>query len=226
MAHDLLLSSGFLAFARHIGFRKAFLEQGGVASGICGTSSGSVVGALWANGISEEQMCELLHVPTPISKMRPNWQFWRGLFRMDVLQDTLADYLPDNIEDLPIPFGVGLMTSKTESLVLTKGPLVPAIAASCSIPYVFAPITINGTEYGDGGFVDRIHAVAWKNIRPNGPYVAHIVDRSNGAANEVGLQNVQIVRTPRSFASFVSMGDFHKHIQEAYELSQQQLSSN
>jgi predicted acylesterase/phospholipase RssA len=223
---EILLSSGFLAFARHIGFRKAFVEQGGMVTGICGTSSGSVVGALWASGISEEKMCELLHVPRPISKMRPNWFFWQGLFRMDALIETLSDHLPDNIEDLPIPFGVGVMTSKTQSKVLTKGPLVPAIAASCSIPYVFKPIVIEGVPYADGGFVDRIHAKAWKEIRPEGVYLAHIVDRSNGAADEVGLEDVNIIRTPRSYASFISMGDFQLHIQEAYDLSIRHLSKN
>ena len=56
---DIVLSSGFLAFARHIGFRRVCLQQDVEVSAICGTSSGSVVGALWANGISEEEMIDL-----------------------------------------------------------------------------------------------------------------------------------------------------------------------
>jgi len=223
---DVLLSSGFLAFARHIGFRRAFLEQGWQPEGICGTSSGSVVGALWANGMSEEEMIELLHVPKPISKMKLNWALWRGLFRLDILMATLAEHLPQNIEDLPIPFAVGVMTPEQEAKLLISGPLVPAIAASCSIPYAFQPVNIDGVSYADGGFVDRINAKLWKLIRPDRDYVAHIVDRSNGASNEQGLEDVRIVRTPRSFASFFSMGDFEGQREEAYQLAKKQLNSD
>jgi predicted acylesterase/phospholipase RssA len=38
---DLILSSGFLAFARHVGVLKVIEEKGIVVDGICGTSSGA-----------------------------------------------------------------------------------------------------------------------------------------------------------------------------------------
>ena len=220
---DVLLSSGFLAFARHLGFRRAFLALGDDPTGICGTSSGSVVGALWANGLSESTMIEVLNVPRPISKMTFNWRLWRGLFRMDKLRATLQQHLPERIEDLPIPFGVGVMTAGKRYTILRTGPLVPAIAASCAIPYIFEPVTINGEDYGDGGFVDRIGAQAWREMRPDQSHVAHIVDRSNGAADEKGLDHITVVRTPRSFASFWNMGDFDAQLEEAYRLSSAQL---
>ena len=83
---DILLSSGFLAFARHLGFRRAVMERDLPITGLCGTSSGSVVGALWANGMSEEDMVELLHEPKPIKVLNLNWSFWQGLFHFQTFQ--------------------------------------------------------------------------------------------------------------------------------------------
>ena len=101
---------------------------------------------------------------------------------------------------------------------------MPALAASCAIPYLFAPVKIDGVEYGDGGFVDRIGAQAWRQLRPDAQCVAHMVDRSNGAADEVGLDGVTVVRTPRSFASFWSMGPYAEQLAEAEDLVLGQLS--
>ena len=220
---DILLSSGFLAFARHIGFRRAILEKEIEPTGICGTSSGSVVGALWASGMSEKEMIELLYEPRPISKINFNWAVWQGIFHFQTLQELLTEHLPERIEDLPIPFGVGVCTMDRQAQLLTEGSLVEAVTASCAIPYVFKPIKVDQVRYRDGGFADRIAAKGWKAYRPNERYLAHIVDRSNGVANEVGLEDVSVVRTPRSFASLFDMGDFHGQLEEAYRLTLEQL---
>ena len=47
---DLVLSSGFLAFAAQCGFLQAVEESGIAVDGVCGTSSGALAGALWASG--------------------------------------------------------------------------------------------------------------------------------------------------------------------------------
>ena len=50
---DVILSSGFLAFARHIGVFDAIEECDIEVDAICGTSSGSMVGALYAAGYTQ-----------------------------------------------------------------------------------------------------------------------------------------------------------------------------
>ncbi len=221
---DIVLSSGFLAFARHIGFRRVCTEKQIHVTGICGTSSGSVVGALWANGVSEAEMIELLHVPRPLSVVDFHWQVWKGLFRFDTFKNRLREVLPERIEDLPIPFGVGLCTMDRRAIMVTRGNLVDAIAASCAVPYMFCPMLFEGTLYRDGGFADRVGAINWKSVRPdsNQPMMAHIVDRSNGVATEVGLEDVGVIRTPRTFASLLSMGDFLGQLDEADSLTREQ----
>jgi hypothetical protein len=224
---DIVLSSGFLAFARHIGFRRAFLDTEIPVTGICGTSSGAVVGALWAAGVSEKTMIELLHVPKPITVVDFHWQLWKGLLQFHTFKERLKAVLPERIEDLSVPFGVGLCTMEREAIMVTKGNLVDAIAASCAVPYMFCPMPFEGTLYRDGGFADRVGAINWKSVRPDSTQdmCAHIINRSNGVAIEKGLEDVTIVRTPRSFATLFSMGDFAGQIQEAAELTVQQWPS-
>ena len=224
---DIVLSSGFLAFARHIGFRRAFLDKEIPVTGICGTSSGAVVGALWAAGVSEKTMIELLHVPKPITVVDFHWQLWKGLLQFHTFKERLKAVLPERIEDLSVPFGVGLCTMEREAIMVTKGNLVDAVAASCAVPYMFCPMPFEGTLYRDGGFADRVGAINWKSVRPDSTQdmCAHIINRSNGVAIEKGLEDVTIVRTPRSFATLFSMGDFAGQIQEAAELTVQQWPS-
>lgn len=221
---DIVLSSGFLAFARHIGFRRACLAQDVEVTGICGTSSGSVVGALWANGVSESDMIELLNVPRPLDVVNFHWQVWKGAFQFHTFKERLRAVLPERIEDLPMPFGIGLCTMDRKAIVVTKGNLVDAIAASCAVPYMFCPMPFEGTLYRDGGFADRIGMKGWKQYRADSAQsiCAHIVDRSNGVANEEGLDGVKVIRTPRSFASLFSMGDFNGQLEEATRMTQEQ----
>lgn len=49
---DLVLSSGFLAFAYHSGFLEAVAEAGIRVRGVMGTSSGALSGALYSAGYS------------------------------------------------------------------------------------------------------------------------------------------------------------------------------
>ena len=87
------------------------------------------------------------------------------------------------------------------------------------MPYVFAPVMIDGTPLCDGGTVDRIQLVGWKKLRGNREFLVHVVNRSHGAAIEAGLEGAVVVRTPRSGASFFGLGDFAGQLEEACQQS-------
>ncbi len=53
-AYDLVLSSGFLAFASHSGFLKAVEAAGLHVSGVMGTSAGALSGSLYCAGYSPD----------------------------------------------------------------------------------------------------------------------------------------------------------------------------
>ena len=75
---DLILSSGFLAFARHVGVIQAIEERGIAINGVCGTSSGAMIGSMWAAGHSVDFIRKEANLPRPIVRVRPSFFLWRG----------------------------------------------------------------------------------------------------------------------------------------------------
>nr|MBA2319938.1 patatin-like phospholipase family protein [Deltaproteobacteria bacterium] len=72
MGYDLVLSSGFLAFARHTGFLAAVEELGLPVDAVCGTSSGALVGALWTSGLPALDILALVASRRPIAWAAPH----------------------------------------------------------------------------------------------------------------------------------------------------------
>ena len=215
---DLVLSSGFLAFARHCGFLAAVEEAGVEVGGVCGTSSGALVGALWAAGLTSEQIASELRVGAPLRSMRPRLAIWSGAFSMRVVLGRLRGWLPPRFEDLDRPFGVGVLRTDGQGELLTSGSLPEAVAASGAVPHLFAKVEVDGQSFGDGGAVDRLFLQPWMAFRgaPGADPLVHLVDRSAGAPTDVPAET-RVVRTPRSGASFLSLGDFSGQVQQARE---------
>jgi NTE family protein len=62
-------------------------------------------------------------------------------------------------EDLPLPLAVvAVDISAGEEVVLREGALAPAIRASCSVPGIFAPVTLDGRLLVDGGLLNDVPA--------------------------------------------------------------------
>lgn len=98
---DLLLSSGFLAFAQHSGFLKAVAETKNInINRLVGTSSGSLAGSLFAAGYDTNEIANILSKNRPIDLCQPSWRINRGIFSMINYLSTL---LPSKFEDLKYP---------------------------------------------------------------------------------------------------------------------------
>jgi len=219
MSVDLVLSSGFLAFARHCGFLAGVEEAGLEVEGICGTSSGALVGALWLAGFGSDEIARELSADAPLRSLAPRLAAWSGLFSMDKVLTRLRGWLPPRFEDLDRPFGVGVLRTDGGGEIVTSGSLPEAVAASCAVPYLFAKVTVDGRRLGDGGAVDRLFLEPWRNHRGlAAPPLVHLVDRSAGAPTDVP-EGVPVVRTPRSGASFWNLGDFGGQLEEARALT-------
>ena len=94
---------------------------------------------------------------------------------MDKLVSYLRNHLPDTFEELARPFGVGVVDKKTKKYeLITSGPLIEAVVASASVPFLFKPTTVpsigssnlsqdkRGRRYIDGGVVDRVGVSYWR----------------------------------------------------------------
>jgi hypothetical protein len=215
MRRDLILSSGFLAFARHVGFLRAVEECGLQAGAICGTSSGALVASLWAAGMPAAEIAAELSIHPPVRWLRPALTPWRGLFRIEPVVDRLRQLLPATFADLRRPLGVGAMDRAETHHLLTEGPLPEAVAASCAIPIVFQPVSLAGRRLWDGGAVDRLGLAGWRAWRPVRSALVHWVEGTRGREPHAGLAGLEIVRSPPSGASFFSLGNFAAQVEEA-----------
>lgn len=216
---DLLLSSGFLAFARHLGVFDALVARGRTPDAVVGTSSGALVGALYLAGHDLDVIAGELSSRSPLSMCSPVWNPWRGFFSTRRVQARLAELLPARIEDLPCPFAVGVCDESGEHRLLTEGALPAAVMASCAMPVIFQPIAVDGRRFHDGGAGDRLGADAWRRWRPNRTGIAHWVDRTAGKDVEADLSGLTVIRTPRSGAKLWSLGDFAGQREEARRIA-------
>ncbi|MCB9686507.1 MAG: patatin-like phospholipase family protein [Alphaproteobacteria bacterium] len=214
MAHDLVLSSGFLAFARHAGFLAAVEELRLPVDGLCGTSSGALVGSLWVAGMPARRVLELLTAHAPLAWCRPHVRVWRGLFVLDGMMEELARHLPTTIEELPLAFGAGVVAPDGHEVV-RAGRLVEAVAASCAVPWLFAPVAVGGRSCVDGARADRLGLGAWREARPDRPLVVHAIDRTGGVDAPTDLGGARLVRSARSGASLWSLGDVQRQFEES-----------
>ena len=221
---DLVLSSGFLAFARHLGFLKAVDEYQLSVNGICGTSSGAFIAALWASGHSIDDISHELTQKKPLEYLKLT--VWKGLFTLQPMIDFLKKKVPDRIEDLPMPFGVAVVDQYKRHRILTQGPLAESVAASCAVPYLFQPIMIEGKLYQDGGVADRLGLSAWQNLHPNQTYCVHQVARSRGKDQDHNLEQQMVVHSDRSYAKLWNLGPFDQQLDESYQKAMQVFATH
>jgi predicted acylesterase/phospholipase RssA len=215
---DLLLSSGYLAFARHAGVLRALEERAVPIDAVVGTSSGSVVGALWASGMSSAAIVAQLEATRPWDFVALHVAPWRGLLRLDPMIAWLRTVLPSTFDGLARPFAVGVSVRRgatVEAHLLRAGPLPEAVAASCAIPGLFAsPLDGPWGAWQDGGYADRLMAGPWRDWRGERAGLGHAVARSAG--REVPPPPaLPVIRTERARASLWGLRDVRAQADEA-----------
>jgi len=148
----IALSGGGIRGMCHAGVMKALEEYGIKPDIIAGVSAGAIVGALYADGYSPDDIAGFFeHVAfRKMTKVRiPNG----GLFGIESFEKFLAGKLrAKTFEELKIPLRiVATNLDRGESVVFTSGNLLDAIIASSTFPVLFTPKVINGENYIDGG---------------------------------------------------------------------------
>jgi NTE family protein len=154
----LVLSGGGARGAAHIGVIQALEEFGIKPTRISGTSAGAIVGALYAAGVSSQEMFKIVSQVTIFNSVRPSLAPG-GLLSMDGFREMLKKYLPADFNQLKLPLTVAAVELKLGQITyFDSGELIPAIVSSCSIPGVFSPMIHRGAPYVDGGILDNLPA--------------------------------------------------------------------
>ena len=150
----IALSGGGTRGVVHIGALKALEENDIFPSIISGTSAGSIVGAMYAQGYSPS---EILSIASERSLL---WMFslrlpTKGFVRHTFLRKMLQRYIPaDNFEELKKPLFIAISNLNSgKAEVISSGPLHDVIVASASIPVLYEPIRIGNSWYADGGLL-------------------------------------------------------------------------
>jgi len=152
----VLGGGGARGFA-HIGALRVLDEAGIRADLVVGTSAGSLVGALYAGGIRNQELVEkamAVQREQLVDFVFPN----RGFIEGDRLQAYMDTALRGRlIEELDLPFVAVATDLRTGRLVaFNRGDTGMAVRASCSVPVIFQPTEIEGREYVDGGLASPV----------------------------------------------------------------------
>ena len=226
---DIVLSSGFLCFSRHCGFLDALQQSQLSVAAYVGTSSGALAASMAAAGADADAVAEELSRTRPLASCRPSATPWRGAFSTRALRKRISRVLPATFEELGKPLGVGVYDRATgEPRLVTSGDLPRAVAASCAVPGLFAPVRLDdGALYLDGGAVDRTFLALHKAWRPERRAVCHLVkdDGVELVQRDGIIDGVYVAKTPRAKAKLWGLGDFEGERKAAEELSKRSLAA-
>ncbi len=158
----LALGGGGARGFAHVGILKVLAREGLHADVIAGTSMGGLIGAAYASGSPVEL------IEQEVLGLSQRSRLLRLADRIPTLQALLSGkrfetYLSEvmgadsTFGDLKRP--LSLVTSDLvtgREVVLTRGPLVPAMRATMSLPGIFAPVEMGRYRLVDGGILNNV----------------------------------------------------------------------
>jgi NTE family protein len=153
----LALGGGAARGFTHIGVIEVLESIGIKPEWVVGTSAGSLVGALYASGMS---VAELKKQALALDEAElGDWTITgRGPLKGEAIQ-RIVNRLVSNrsIETFPMKFAaVATDLFNGKPIYFTRGNVGQAVRASSSVPGVFEPVSIRGRDYVDGGLVSPI----------------------------------------------------------------------
>lgn len=161
----LALGGGAARGIAHIGVLKALEENNIHIDCISGVSSGSIVGGIYASGVSISEIIKIINDMTwpDIGQITVST---KGLFSSQKIEDFIKKYAKqDDISKMKIPFATSAINLLTgEEVVFKTGQLSKAVRASASFPGIYIPFEYNGNIYVDGSISNILPVKALKKI--------------------------------------------------------------
>lgn len=153
----LALSGGAVRCIAHIAILEVLEEEGIPIHSIAGTSAGSIIGALYASGLTISEVRRIA--------LKTRWQNIfkltipkKGLISSEGIFEFMEDILPvKKFSALRIPFAaVATDLHSGDKVVINTGSVPKAVQASCSLPVIFTPTEIHKRPLIDGGVSSQI----------------------------------------------------------------------
>ncbi len=143
----------------HLGALQAMHEVGIRPDIVAGVSAGAVVAVMYSAGLTPQQMLESFS-GLSFKDFAEIGMPRGGFFSMEGFKDFIRRTTGvKRIEDLKIPTVIGATDLVGgRPVMFEQGEIGEVVAASCSIPIVFRPVTIDGVRYVDGGVLHNLPA--------------------------------------------------------------------
>jgi NTE family protein len=153
----LVLSGGGARGFAHLGVLKALNDAGIFPSVIAGTSAGALVGVMYADGFSPDEIFSIMNSTSRLHYVRPTVPR-EGLLQISGIEKILRENLrAKSFEDLKIPLYVTATDlNNGVAKYFSSGELIMPVIASASIPVLFKPVIIRKIHYVDGGVLDNL----------------------------------------------------------------------
>lgn len=153
----LALGSGASKGFAHIGVLKVLEKIGLRPDYIAGSSIGSIIGALYASGMTPSMMEGIAN--NIDAKLCYDIGFSRrGFMNGRKVEDLIKLLTRDmDFKDLPIPLAVTAVDLiKCERVIINEGKVYKGVRASISIPGLFQPVHVGDRVLIDGGMLERV----------------------------------------------------------------------
>ena len=167
----LALGGGSARGLAHVAVLEAFDELGVKPTVIAGTSMGAICGAAYAAGLSGAELRAqftalfakrrhfLRHITGRRGGLRHLWSLRAPgvVDNVTLFEMLLPEAMRRDFASLEIPFlAIAADFYAIEQVILDKGPLIPALAASSALPSLTRPVVLEGRTLIDGGFVNPV----------------------------------------------------------------------
>jgi NTE family protein len=168
----LALGGGSARGLAHIVILEALDELGVQPVLIAGTSMGSICGACYAAGLSAAEV--RAGFETQFASRVTFLRHFAGKLRgglatlwsvrapgivdnVTLFEMLLPEVLRTDFASLKIPFlAIAADFYAIEQVILDRGPIIPALAASCALPGMARPVVLEGRVLIDGGYVNPV----------------------------------------------------------------------
>ncbi|MDY6878877.1 MAG: patatin-like phospholipase family protein [Desulfatiglans sp.] len=191
-AIGVAFSSGFFGFFAHAGFLAALREFGISPVAYSGASSGAIVAAMAASGMTDAAIKKMLFtiskeafwdpVPRPflVRKALRLFRGFSGYLRGDAFAALLEELPVRRLQDCAVPLAIAVTDLvQKEGVILREGNLPKAIQASGAVPILFQPVEMDGSLFVDGGISNKAPVKALTDLTELESIIVHFISSQN-----------------------------------------------
>lgn len=175
---NLAFSGSGQLYPAFIGVLMCLRDRGYSVAEISATSGGAIIAAAFASGFEPGgQLVSLIKSTLPVKNrlfdfsLRSLLHRW-GLIKGDRIEGQFKKYFCARLSDCKIPLHITASNISARKARVISSATDPdfstarAVRASISLPFIFAPVIIDGDIYVDGGWLMNLPCEVFKNDLP------------------------------------------------------------